>query len=424
MEEKILIISYFFPPRPTTGATRVKNIADFLSEKGITPIVVTGDWQKAHSDKIMAGGGNFDGSDNSLGYPVFYEKDEPTLRLRLYRLMEPPLLKKLYSVLVSPFLEILELQFPSLIFYRNIYRKAVTLLENNPSIKHVFISMAPFNQAAFGYLLKKQFPHINWVADYRDDWSTSEVYTSSTWLRMRTLQHYEKKYLSNCGSFCSVSEAYVNKIQQLIGKKGFLLANGFDDVVAQKAAAYNNELFDDFTITFNGTLYNTQPVEFVLDGLLPLWEAGNSIYIKFIGTGADPSQTDRIMRKVGRFSKYVEVTGRVSREIILDIQLKSHLLLAIGHVGLQGVVGSKTYEYIGLKKKVLIAPTDNDVIETLLTKTGQGYVCKSVEECTASLNKVLLEYKSGTFQTMVDYKGYEEYSRKYMLNSLLKNLYS
>ena len=24
-------------------------------------------------------------------------------------------------------------------------------------------------------LLKKEFPHINWIADYRDDWSTTEL---------------------------------------------------------------------------------------------------------------------------------------------------------------------------------------------------------------------------------------------------------
>ena len=58
--------------------------------------------------------------------------------------------------------------------YANIFKKATELIKEE-KIRNVIITGNPFECFHFGYELKKKFPSINWIADYRDDWTTSEL---------------------------------------------------------------------------------------------------------------------------------------------------------------------------------------------------------------------------------------------------------
>ncbi len=72
--------------------------------------------------------------------------------------------------------------------------------------------------------------------------------------------------------------------------------------------------------------------------------------------------------------------------------MQSHLLLMVAHKGLKGVPGSKLYEYIGSQKAVLICPSDQDIIEATLSKTGQAIITNNANEAYSKLSRILDDY--------------------------------
>ena len=58
--------------------------------------------------------------------------------------------------------------------YNNIYEESRAIVKKE-GIKKVVITGNPFSCFQFGYLLKKEFKDLNWIADYRDDWTTTEL---------------------------------------------------------------------------------------------------------------------------------------------------------------------------------------------------------------------------------------------------------
>src|SRR5690606_29377121 len=89
---------------------------------------------------------------------------------------------------------------------------------------------------------------------------------------------------------------------------------------------------------------------------------------------------------------YVEVTDRLPREEALTYIQKSHAVLGIAYGAMKGIPSSKLYEYIGLRKPVLLCPTDNDIMERTLREVGLGYIAVDPETCVLELNKILNLY--------------------------------
>jgi hypothetical protein len=57
----------------------------------------------------------------------------------------------------------------------------------------------------------------------------------------------------------------------------------------------------------------------------------------------------------------------------------------ISHENIKGIPSSKLYEYVGLKKPVLLYPNDNDIIYETLTHTELGVICNNETEVFESI---------------------------------------
>jgi hypothetical protein len=68
-------------------------------------------------------------------------------------------------------------------------------------------------------------------------------------------------------------------------------------------------------------------------------------------------------------------------------QSRANLMLMFGHKGLKGISSSKLYEYVGLRKKVLLVCNDHDIMEEILSTTGLGIICDTVDETVQALTR-------------------------------------
>ena len=136
----------------------------------------------------------------------------------------------------------------------------------------------------FGYEIHKQ-TNMPWIADYRDDWTTSEVNDVSGFLNRFLLglsKRSEKKWVGTSSCITTVSPYYAQKIGEFVRKPGHVLLNGFfeDDLKTFQ----NRVLYDDFTIVYNGMLYGSQQIEiFFINNPWSEHSGGFLIFILYLG---------------------------------------------------------------------------------------------------------------------------------------------
>ena len=163
--QKVLIISYFFPPSNFVGAERTSYWAENLHQKGVFPVIITRNWNDGQKDIIGKVYNNKYRLDLNEKREVHYLKYKHQLRDFVGSIKY---LRKILT-LVN---QLIFYVFPFSISYSNIFNKATEILKSDRNIKYVIISGRPFESFFFGYKLKQKFPNISWIPDYRDQWNT------------------------------------------------------------------------------------------------------------------------------------------------------------------------------------------------------------------------------------------------------------
>jgi glycosyltransferase involved in cell wall biosynthesis len=383
--KKVLIISYFFPPCNLTASQRIGNWVKYLPDNGIKPIVVSRFWEGNELNEYQ----QLESKGNSIvhitepNHEIFYLPYHQSFRDYLFIKGKNNVFYKFLSKMITYLLLIFQNTSLKLIPFKNIYHFVNEFLKNNKDVNTVVISGTPFEQFYFGYLLKKKHPQIDWYADYRDDWNTSEI--DKNYLKLIS-KFYEKKWLKNCESIISVSEYLTYKISEFVDKKGHTIYNGFDH-----QSEYKNKNNDVFSIVYNGTLYPTQDIETFLDGFIKfiIQHPLKKIHFYFPGLAIDESQAERVRTKLKHFKSYYTITERLPKEEVIEIQKNATILLMLSHKNIKGIPSSKLFEYISLQMPFIVYPSDNDIIEKIALESKLGLIVNNSDETLDILNKLL-----------------------------------
>ena len=387
--KQILIISYFFPPCSLTAAQRPAGWVKHLHQFGYKPIVITRHWDKkmtSYEDQLKSYGDSINIVKNE-NYEIHYLPYKSSLRDRIFN--SPISILKKSSKLLTFIYSIAENYTNYFIPYSNLHKYAENLIKEK-SIEAFIITANPYNQFRFGYQLTKKY-RIPWIADYRDDWTTSEINTSIIHNKFLLFfnKKSEKKWVGSASMVTSVSEYYTHKISDLVGVKGEVLLNGFEtDNYTELLAKVIED--DVVKVVYNGSLYDTQPIELFLEVIREInRESELKIKLYFPGLAFDKKQYKRVLSLVEDFKEDVFISDRIAKSKVLQIQHEADILLMISHVGYRGITSSKLYEYLGFKKPILFYPSDNDIVEDILKKTKLGLILDTKETLKAELIRVI-----------------------------------
>jgi glycosyltransferase involved in cell wall biosynthesis len=423
--KKVLILTYFFPPCNLTASQRILGWVKYLHKYGYYPIVVTRNWDvpiKEQKD-ISQSSGEVPVNIKHETYEVHYLPYKGNLRDKLY---------SKYGnnrfVLFRKLLSLIEIVFQNftikVIPFKNIYYFSKEFLKKNRDIHNIIISANPFQMFFFGYLLQKNC-NIEWIADYRDDWSTDELKKNKSFLDKIIFQiekRSEKKWVGTASYITSVSDYYVNKISIFTKIKGQVVYNGF---FPEDFDLYHlSSLFEVFTLTYNGTLYPSQHIETFIEGFKQVIRENDpelfKIRLFFSGLGYDKHQEMRVRNLLKGYEDHYIITNRIPKNKVLDIQKKSHILLMFPHNGIKGIPSSKLYEYLGLNKLIMLCPSDNDIIEQTLKETGIGIICNSANEVADYIKQISKDFSA--FYSNLNFNNNLKYSREEQTKNLVKIL--
>lgn len=419
--QKVLIISYYFPPCNLTGANRVGSWEKFFPENGIYPIIITRNWSGKELSEAsrLKNSGKQIRIEEKKNAEIHYLPYRSSLRDLAFIKGQSNKLMSLVSKVLTALYLVLQNFSIKFIPFNNLYHHARKILLDDASIRRIIISGNLFEQFFFGYLLKKEFSQVEWVADYRDDWTTTDLISHRNFFR--TFIHFlekksEKKWLSNASKFTSVSSYYVEKIASFIGKKGEVVYNGFNEELLMLEGVVEQ---DSFVITYIGSLYPTQKIEVFLEAykrLIKRFQKDINIHLYLPGIKHDITQFEKVANSLNGFESYYTSTDRIPRNEAIEIQLKSDVVLMVAHENIKGIPSSKIFEYIGLRKKILLCPSDHDILDEIVGEIG--IIADSTDGCFQLLERQVHEKIDAGLDFRIDANKTLKYSCKKQVTKL------
>jgi len=304
-------------------------------------------------------------------------------------------------------------------------RPSVRFLKNylkTHSFDAIITTGPPHSVHLIGRGLKKAFPALPWIADFRDPWTSIFYYKDLKLGLLANYQHHrlEKKTIAEADLVLVVSDHMQQAFSRYKHQQLAVVTNGFDDADFSAGTVLPDERF---VITHTGLLTEKQ-------NPLVLWKVlqeiaaeqqdfSKDLLIRLIGS-VDGAVIKAIQaRKLG---ENLELSPYVPHQEAIQWQCKSRLLLLclVHNPDTKSIVTGKLFEYLQAGRPVIgIGYTDGDAA-AILNQTGAGEVFDFEDE--VSLKTKLLsyyqQYKSGKLSVKADKEAIAQYSRKKLTEQL------
>ncbi len=298
-------------------------------------------------------------------------------------------------------------------------------LKSNP-VDVIISSGPPHSMHWIARGVKKKFPQLKWVADFRDPWTNIDFYEDLklTFIADGIHKRMEKKVLQEADSIISVGQTMQEEFKLILNdvsqnKKFSVITNGFDEEDKVKGTVQKDEFF---TIAHIGTLNKSRNPFILWKALSELIKTNpdfaTKMRIKLVGK-VDFSVLESITQ-FGLKNHLQQIEYLPHTKIVEELQ-KSHanLLLVNQTKNDKGIITGKIFEYLLAGSPVLaIGPMDGD-LAAILTQTQGGAISDFNDSET--LKKNILNLFQGQ-ATIRNEAAILNYSRKALTKELVELL--
>lgn len=408
--EKVLIIANQFPPMGGSGVQRSVKFVKHLSKFGYEPIVFT---RKTDGATLL---------DETLLKDV--PQNTKIIRTKAY---EPAEMK---GILKLPFKVLSKLMIPdSAIFWMmKSKEKAIQIIENE-GIKIIYTTSAPYSDHLLGRYIKRKFPKIKWIADFRDEWTNNPYTLDNPHNKIRTNieKNMEMSVLKEADYLITntpVMRENFLKISGLNGENFFVIPNGYDEEDFENMN-FERPKNEKFTMVYTGALYGRRKPDNFFSAIKNLKEKDlldpNKINVKLIGN----YHKDKLQAKIDSLNliNQIEIVGYVPHDICIKNQLLADVLILIegSGVGANAFYTGKIFEYMNTKRPVL-AILPKGVAADLVLESGIGNVANtdSISEIEKNILQYYQKWLQNTLEFSPNWEIIKNYERKKLTQSLAK----
>jgi glycosyltransferase involved in cell wall biosynthesis len=372
---KVLIITYYWPPGSGAGVQRWQKFAKYLPSSGWEPVILTVDPEFAAYPAI----------DNSLLSEVSPDlkvyRTRATDWFRIYNRDKTKIPAAGFATndktgIAGKVIRFIRGNFfipdPRRGWNKYALREASGLIDRF-GITQIITTSPPHSTQLIGLKLKKRHPEITWIADLRDPWTDIYYYNSFFHTAPARIidAKYERKVLKTADTIITVGktlkESFCRRLPG-IENKTEVITNGYD---REDFSGLNTLKPDIFTISYIGTLSDSYPVGGFLGAVDCLVKKGYSIRLRFVGS-LSPRQQNLIRLKTD--SSTTEFIPYVNHQDAIRYMMESSLLLLVipDHYSNKSIITGKLFEYLASSRPVLcIGPPDGDAAD-ILRISGHG----------------------------------------------------
>jgi len=235
--------------------------------------------------------------------------------------------------------------------------------------------------------------HIPWIADFRDITEQDEFNSFRDKLFKFRMIMRRKRIIHSAAVIITVSKHHARVLKKKSKQNVQVIYNGYDPDVFSPASGEKSQKF---SIIYSGKIFNKylhDPSVF-FEGIDLLLNSSsdfrNDVEILFYGSDAESVRKMVTNYKCSNLIKCSEPIPYVNMARLLK---ESSVLLLLNYRGRKGVLTTKFFEYLAVKKPILCVPGDGGELDSLLNRTGSGKSCATAEEAGSFLNKWYLEWK-------------------------------
>jgi glycosyltransferase involved in cell wall biosynthesis len=373
---KVLIVTYYWPPAGGAGVQRWLKFSKYLPQSGWEPIILTVNPSYATYPAIDPT------LDRDLPASLKVYKTKSTDWFRLYKKDKSKIpsggfannIDRSVKGLLSRFIRgNFFIPDPRRGWNRHAVKEAVSIILKE-RISAVITTSPPHSSQLIGLKLKKIFPGIQWIADLRDSWTDIYYYELfyPTFISKMIDRHYEKSVLKNADKIITVghnlAENFKLKIQG-IERKMHLLSNGYDE---EDFTGIKYEFPSRFIINYTGTLSEAYPVDSLLSALNTIKNSGKDFLLQFVGYVPEVIK-EKILKNLG--TDKTEFIPYTEHKKAINYMCRSSMLLLIipENRNNRTITPGKVFEYIAAQKPVLyIGPPDGDAAYHLSKSRPDG----------------------------------------------------
>ncbi|KFF03743.1 glycosyltransferase family 4 protein [Chryseobacterium luteum] len=399
-QKKILIITYYWPPAGGPGVQRWLKFAKYLPESGWNPVIYTPE---------------------NPNYPLLDEsllKDVPqNIEIIKTKIWEPYQLAEKLNKSNKKFKAG---QFDvgknqswksrlSIWVRGNFFIPDARVFWVKPSIKFleqylkenkidvVVTSGPPHSLHMIGLGLKKKFPDLKWVADFRDPWTEISYYKHLKLTKNSDRKHRQLESAVFKTADVTLATSYTDAENfRKAGANAVCITNGFDEsdssAPLRKAEQKPQTTFILSYIGVLEQLRNPENLWKVLDELVKENKKfADNFTLKFAGR-----IDDKILQSIENSSlkNHILNLGYISHDKAVEEMANSNLLLITNfpNESSKGIIPGKIFEYLATGKQIIsFGPHEADV-SRILAETGAGKHF-SYEDTATVKDFILEKYK-------------------------------
>ena len=426
--KKILIISYYWPPAGGPGVQRWLKFVKYLPEFGWEPTVfipenpsypIVDDTLEKDVSK------NLEIIKTKIWEPYqiaeFFGKDNKKFKAGQFDVGKNQSLKSRLSIWVRGNFFIPDAR----VFWVN---PSVNYLKKYLKENHfdaLVTTGPPHSVHLIGLNLKKEFPDIKWIADFRDPWTEISYYQHLKLTKFADRKHrnLEQKVFENADFTLATSYSDAENFKKK-GANAACITNGFD-VENQEPRTENREPSTQFTLSYIGVLEQLRNPEVLWKVLNDLMKENEdfskNFQLKFVGR-----IDDRILDKItsSELNNSVKNLGYLPHsEANLEMQNSDLLLITnFPEDKSKGIIPGKIFEYLATKNQIIsFGPKDSDVKRILEeTHAGKHFSYDDYESLKAFILEKFNDWKTGSLSSNTE--NIEQFSRRNLTKKLAEIL--
>ena len=423
--KKILIITYYFPPAGGPGVQRWLKFVKYLPDFGFSPIVYIPE---------------------NPTYPIVDEKliheISNTTAIIKNKIFEPYQLASFFSR--NKITKISSGIIPSqkkqtiidktLLWIRgNLFIPDARIFWVKPSVKFlkkyikehnidtIITTGPPHSLHLIGLKLKNELD-LEWIADFRDPWTTIGYHKELKLSRYAARKHIllENKVLNNADKIIVTSKTTKTEFQLITKKPITVITNGYDFNL-ENHQKLKPKLDNKFSLAHIGSfLSNRNPKilwETLSELLLEISNFAENLEIKIIG-----KVSEEVLENISfyKLSTFVNNLGYVSHDVAVENQQKSQvlLLIEINSNDTKCIIPGKIFEYIVSGRPILGIGPKNADFQEILENTKSGIFINYEEK--AKLKQIIIDYYNDFLSSNLHNNAInlEQYSRKNLTKQL------
>jgi glycosyltransferase involved in cell wall biosynthesis len=417
--KKVLIITYYWPPAGGPGVQRWLQFTKYMPDFGYEPVVYR---PKNPSypikDSSLEVSPGVKEIEKSIFEPyafaeVLSKSDSKTISSGIIKSRKKQSWKERLMLYIRGNFFIPDARVfwvkPSISFLKDYILKH--------DIQTVITTGPPHSLHLIGLGLKNNDSQLQWIADFRDPWTTIG-YHSALKLTQKSRQRHltlEKDVLNSADQLVVTSFKTKAEFEKKTNTPIEVITNGYGELSVDAVLSEN------FTVSHIGSLLNDRNPKILWQVLAELIEE-NPVFKDFFELKLVGKISESVLESAyeAGLKKYVSVIGYLDHKDAVESQRSSQLLLLIeiDKPETQGIIPGKLFEYLASKRPILaIGPEDWDVAQLISeTNSGDCFTYSEKTRLKSYIEKSFKAFLNGKLKANT--KNIEHYSRRNLTQKL------